>query len=521
MRKIIIYGAVTLVLLIATIVMMVVGFRAPVQKEKAVTLLDYQLASNFSQDAYGRRTVPTGTTKQVYFLNIVDSLAGSYNYTFIAPDEVTDVKTTVRTTATLSSQSGWQKEIIVVPSRNGAGQVAINFPIDLAVVNDINNTISAEIGLKPSAITVELRAEVSVEAASPSGLITDSFTQTCSFLLGDLTLQWDPVTVQTVKGYQGGLTYRQEGNFGYTINLKPNSLYTTSTLQSETPATPTTYKLVRATTYAAGSIDAMDIVFNYDLTADKPVNNLNHRVEISGVLTNPDGPQATFEFLPPQDFTDINNVSQQITLDTSLIYDMIQKLEGGTGSNEISNTYQLNITAKARTTGDIDGKTLDKTVTNTVPVTFSAKSIVWPSTTSTALSDTVGGTIFVDNNTRPTLLTVSYALLGFTVAFILLTVWTYLEWRKRREEHPLSPQWVAAQRMMDKHKDIITDLTAIPAPKEGGQVLMCRSLDELVKLADALLKPILHQVSAGVHLYVVIDGTSRYQYFVSEGDNKA
>ncbi|MBN1368059.1 MAG: hypothetical protein JW967_09045 [Dehalococcoidales bacterium] len=518
MRKIITYGVVTAVLLIATIVMMVVGFTTPGQTEKAVTLLDYQVASNFSQEAYGQRPAATGTANKVYFLNIVDNIAGSYSYTFKAPDEVTDVKTSVRINAVISSQSGWQKEIVVVPSRNGSGQVTINFPIDLAVFNDINNTISEEIGLNPSSILVTLRAEVAVEAVSSSGPIEDSFTQATSFTPGDLTLQWEPISVETVKGYQNGITYRQEGNFGYTINLKPNSLYTVATLKSETPEAPVQYKMTASNTYTSEVLNRLDVTFTYNLTGDQAVNNLDHQVEIIAVLSNPDGPQATFELLPSRHFEDVDKVSQQFTLDTDLIYDLIQKAEGVTSRRDIGTTYQLNLTAKAHTTGEVDGKTLDKTVTNNIPITFTANSIVWPNTASTSLSDAITGTETVANNTRSSLLTAGYALLGFTVAFILLTVWTYLEWRKRREFLP--PQWVAAQKTADKHKDIITNVTAIPAAKEGESVLMCSSLDELAKLSDALLKPILHQASSGVHLYVVIDGTSRYEYSVSEGDNK-
>ena len=517
MRKIIGYGVVTGVLLIAMIVVLVIGFGTPARRQKTVTLLDYQLSSNFSQEAYGYRTAPASTGPSVYFMKIVDSVVGSYHYEFQAPEGVTDIKTGVQVTATVASQ-GWSKDIVVIPRLNAANPVNLSFPIDLAAFTELNNIISEEIGMKPTSFNVTLRADVDVAATGPSGPITDSFTQTTVFTVGELTLQWDPVPVQTFRSYGEGLAYRQEGNFSYAVNLLPNSLFAADTLRSPAPApSGELHKLAVTNNYGSSSIDQMDITLQYSLTADRAVDDLNHRVEISGVLVNPDGPQAAFTYLTPRDYhTDLN---ETFTIDTDLIYDMIQALEGVTDRAAIGNTYDLNITAKIHTTGEVDGKLLDKTVTNTIPVTFKANSIGWPSTTSAAESDTITGTETVASSTRTAVLTAGYALAGFTLAFLLLTVWTFLEWRKRRED--LSPVWMAAQRTADKRQDVITDVTALPAPVAGGQVMTCRSLDELVKLSDALLKPILHQVSDGVHLYAVIDGTSRYEYSVSEKENKA
>jgi hypothetical protein len=56
----------------------------------------------------------------------------------------------------------------------------------------------------------------------------------------------------------------------------------------------------------------------------------------------------------------------------------------------------------------------------------------------------------------------------------------------------------------------------LPAVAEGERTTPVDSLEELVKLSDALLKPVLHQVEGAKHNFCVIDGTVRYEYSVLE-----
>ncbi len=68
-----------------------------------------------------------------------------------------------------------------------------------------------------------------------------------------------------------------------------------------------------------------------------------------------------------------------------------------------------------------------------------------------------------------------------------------------------------AFRARKMYKDIIVDVQDMAPAKAGEVVIPIYNLDELVKVAEALLKPVLHKAEVEKHTYYVIDGTVRYQ----------
>ena len=71
--------------------------------------------------------------------------------------------------------------------------------------------------------------------------------------------------------------------------------------------------------------------------------------------------------------------------------------------------------------------------------------------------------------------------------------------------------------VMTKHQNIITNVASMPVPSDGEKVIPLDNLEELIKLSDSLLKPVLHWRDDGVHLYSVIDGNVRFEYALSDG----
>jgi len=76
-----------------------------------------------------------------------------------------------------------------------------------------------------------------------------------------------------------------------------------------------------------------------------------------------------------------------------------------------------------------------------------------------------------------------------------------------------------ALRAKRKHKGVIVDVSELPATGAGEAVIPIGSVDELVRTADALLKPVLHKAETDKHTYCVIDGAIRYQYMSQPEDN--
>ena len=63
-----------------------------------------------------------------------------------------------------------------------------------------------------------------------------------------------------------------------------------------------------------------------------------------------------------------------------------------------------------------------------------------------------------------------------------------------------------------KYKELIVDVEELPDVRSGETVISLSSLDDLIRTAEELLKPVLHQAEKERHTYCAIDGLVRYQY---------
>ena len=97
-----------------------------------------------------------------------------------------------------------------------------------------------------------------------------------------------------------------------------------------------------------------------------------------------------------------------------------------------------------------------------------------------------------------------------SVIFILYLLSVVLNvWFKPWPLHPIEEEALRAKK---KHKEVLADVDELPEAKAREVVIPLSSLDELVKAADTLLKPVLHKAEPEKHTYCVIDGATRYQY---------
>jgi len=64
----------------------------------------------------------------------------------------------------------------------------------------------------------------------------------------------------------------------------------------------------------------------------------------------------------------------------------------------------------------------------------------------------------------------------------------------------------------------MVDIEELAEVKPNETVIPFNSLDNLVRIADDLVKPMLHQVQEGRHIYCTIDGAVRYEYLSQPRD---
>jgi len=100
-----------------------------------------------------------------------------------------------------------------------------------------------------------------------------------------------------------------------------------------------------------------------------------------------------------------------------------------------------------------------------------------------------------------------------------LVAFGFLGWQQPQLKPGLAEVEVEAARAKKKYKQVMVDIEELPEVKPSETVIPLSSLDDLVRIADDLVKPVLHQVEAGRHIYCTIDGAVRYQY-VSQPPNR-
>ena len=402
----------------------------------------------------------------------------------------------------------------MVPSQTMTGST-VTFPLDIKGLLDQASAISDELGLgKEVNATVYLTASVHTDATVGGAAVQDDFVQTCQFALAPTVMRWSLPLDLAVKGYQSGEAYEQHGDFGYSFALLPNQLTGAATLDSPAPAVRAVRKLTAANSYASNSITNLDINFTCNLASADAIGGVKNQVDASAVLSNPDGQQVVFPFIKGQSFS--GDVNVKLPIDVALLYDVINKMENTTGNN-FDTTYNLAVQVNVHTTADTPG-TMDDKISAVLPMTIDASGISIGDATGNMKTGTISSTTMEPNSGRSMLLWVTWSLLALTV---VMGLWTgYSIWESRRQPSLISELWNEARKTADKSKGIFVSVAEIPPPAANDKVLQMSSLTELVKLADALLKPVLHLKHEQSHVYCVIDGAVRYMYAIIESPAK-
>jgi hypothetical protein len=187
-------------------------------------------------------------------------------------------------------------------------------------------------------------------------------------------------------------------------------------------------------------------------------------------------------------------------------------MENTTGNN-FDATYNFVVQVNVHTTATAPGAMDDK-ISTVLPITITASSLSIGDATGNTKTGTISSTTMEPNSGRSTLLMVALSLLALTV---VMALWTgYRIWESRHGFSLIGEAWETTQETAAKHKDIFVNVAELPPPGENEKTIQIDSLAELVKLADALLKPVLHLKHDQTHVYCVIDGAVRYIYAIIE-----
>jgi hypothetical protein len=496
------------------------AFSLPSTTEQPVTMANYEHRGQFDYLVYLETNSLYGPlqpqeeeaeeeTSPVFFRNIIDEARLSFSYRFEPSEPLATSVNDVVVSVIIENPGKWQKEMIILEETHEGREFTIDFPLDLASLESVVDDIEQEIGVFTYQNEFDIRATVHTTAETDGGLtIEDEFSHEITAIAQAYTLQFEGSFEHSDTGSKAGVGYTEQGWFDYEVYLKSNMLYEEDVLRSDTvpaaePSSPA-QTLGPGLVYFPRIVDSIEANFSYQYLSDEPATNLVEEVEVTAVLEHPGMWSKSFTLVPktsksgpfvvdfPVDINMFNRVTD--TLRTEL----------GLGAA----TYDLTIRAVVHTTGDIGSQHIDQVFTHSLEGQLGMTTL----TLGGNLGREQPGTI-VEYNTVPVAKT--WVFRGLSLAGLALAVLALLfVLVNSRQAQVVAVAGIEeeALRAKRKHKGVIVEVGELPLIEAGEKVIPIGSVDELVKTADALLKPVLHHAETDKHTYCIIDSGVRYLY---------
>ena len=202
----------------------------------------------------------------------------------------------------------------------------------------------------------------------------------------------------------------------------------------------------------------------------------------------------------PIDLDYFNEVSEAIGRETGV----------GGGS------YNLEIKADVHTIAKTDLGTVDEVYSQSLEGKLEGSTLTFGEELSQSQSGSIGAVMIPTGSEQDGWKTPWLG--GLVVALVALCL---LGWSQARlRAAGITVAEAEAARAKKKYKQVMVDIEKLPEVKLNETVIPLSSLDDLVRVADDLVKPVLHQAEEGRHIYCVVDGAVRYQYLVEESDER-
>lgn len=505
------FNIIGIVLLLAALAGFLATRALPEEVKQETTLLSYEHNGRFDylihlkpSYLFGPEPVepPPLPPNPQYPTAIINSINMSFTY-----QPASELPQQVEVAAILENPDIWQKKITLVPAKTRTGGFTIDFPLDLEGINKLFDTIDDEIKIS------SFSRNVTIVATVDSG--TEMFSQSLPIKLGKTIIEVDSNLTQA----QG----RSLGKFDYSINLKENSLYDSKTLKppAVTPFTPpsSSETLKPGQVVFSNLVDKMDATFYYQFKTDKPVNNITSDVELT-VILNATGSEDT-EFwskkLPLLNIKKSGDFNVSFPVDVVGYFELLDTIRKETGASAESNNITISVTV--HTVAETPFGLIDESFTQALKGGIKGSVLEWDKELAKTQPSSIITSPMVPNPNKFLGLSVNVArnlslALLFIFGFFLLfsVVWYFM----------FKPEGVSqiereTLQVKKKYRERMAEATN-QTPALGEKTISLGSIEDLIKVADELGKPVIHQpprISEERHAYYVFDGATRYQYIIS------
>jgi hypothetical protein len=495
------------------------AFSLPTTIEQPITVMNCEHSAKFDYLVYLKPNslygdvVPTEEAgiSMVFFRDIIDEAQLAFSYKFDSSPSVANVTNEVVVSIIAENPGLWQKAMTQLEETHAGTEFAVDFPLNLDYLDGIVDDIENDIGITSSTRNFIIRAVVHTTAETALGqTIEDEFSYELTAVLTAKELQLQGNLGGIKAGSKEGIKYEGNGRFDYEVHLKPNNLYETDVLKSEaTPATesPTfPQTLGPGLLYFPKIIDNIEASFSYQFNSDMPVENLIEEVEVTASIDYPEMWSKTLTLVP--ETTKSGAFTVDFPIDISKFNEVTDTLRDELGFGAAS--YDLTITAVVHTTADTDSGRIDEVFTHSLEGELGGSTLSFTGSLAKKQPSTIQ-----ESRTVPAPNAHQFRVLSLVILALVVFAFVFVMWNARHAKAlPISRMEEEELRAKRKHKGVIVDVGELPPTGAGEAVIPIGSVDELVKTADALLKPVLHHVEADKHTYCVIDGAIRYQYII-------
>jgi hypothetical protein len=507
-----IINIVSVVLLLAALAAFAAARPIPATVEQETKLVSYEHEGRFDYTIhlkpsylYGPAPVepPAPPEAVSYPSQIVNDIAMSFTYEGTAG---TAGRAEIK--AVLENPGIWSKTVTLVPASSKSGSFTINFPFDIAAFDKIYDTIDSEIKINSFSRRVTIVATFTVG--------TSTFIQSLPVEIRENLIVIDGDLFQS----QGGAT----GRFDYTLSLKDNSLYDTGALRAPAvvvyKAPVSTAILKPGQTVFTSMIDSMETSFNYQFRSDNQVNKVTSDVQVSAKLRAAGAEDAEIwsRDFPLMTATRSGAFTVSFPLDLDGYLDLLDKIRKETGTSAESNS--IIVTAQVHTMADTAAGPVDETFTQTLTGVLKGTTIEWDKELTKNQPDAIVSSQTVANPARYLRMSAGTVksltgilLVIFSLLFLAVLVWRFMFRPKTAAAE------IEAARTHKKYGERMAEASG-PMPAAWEQMVALGSIEDLVKVADELGKPVIHYKpdAGGPHSYCVFDGTTHYRYIVTAAE---
>ena len=503
------------VLLVLALIGMSVTLSKPAKVKQQTALISYTQNSQFAYTVYLKPSYLYGPTPQptAAVSQFPQAVVGNIAFTYSFQPTSTSSSGNAWVEAVLENPGIWQKTLELVPSTPTSGDFTLDFSLDMEQINQYFTEIEKETGI----------------SSTSQDMILNAYFQSGS----NVSIQSLPITIENnLIEIPNSLSLIQgagSGEFAYNINSVVPAIQTTTVQGTQTttetyPSFNLTGQPIATTTNPPvvlepgetafiNLINNMDVNFGYEFQATEPVANLNTSVDIVATLAVPQSWSKNFDLLQTNKG---GNFTVDFPLDIASYTQLIQSINSETGTTPSS--YNLTVTANIHTTGDSSFGPIDETFSPTMNGTITGNVLTWDKDLTGTKTGAISQTATIDNPSKYLGLSVSAAKMFFvilTVIFFFLFVGLGVFYFGSRNPNT-SRSDREVQKIQNKYGARIAESLG-NSFIDGGKPVPMNSMDDLIKVADELGRPVVHQsagASGEVQSYYVIDGETSYQYSV-------